>query len=69
MVTEIDRKKNPCYQCEKRKLGCHSECIDYLQSQKMYQEKKEAIKKQKEQTNIWYWGRVPYGKNRANKNT
>lgn len=21
--------RNPCYECEKRKLGCHDKCKDY----------------------------------------
>ena len=31
---------NPCYNCEKRVVGCHSSCIDY----KSFREEKDRLK-------------------------
>lgn len=28
--TPISATKAPCYECEKRTLGCHGKCEDYL---------------------------------------
>lgn len=32
--------KNPCYKCEKRAPGCHSDCEDYLKWDKEHKESK-----------------------------
>ena len=31
-----------CYQCEERKLGCHSTCERYIQDKAVYEDKKRA---------------------------
>ena len=32
--------KNPCYNCQKRAVGCHSSCGDY----KSFKEEKDSLK-------------------------
>jgi hypothetical protein len=36
-------KRNPCYECEKRVLGCHSTCEEY----KAFSENKKAASSKK----------------------
>lgn len=36
-----------CYGCEKRHVGCHVDCEDYIQETKQIKEKKEKIKTEK----------------------
>lgn len=35
--------KNPCKDCEKRYLGCHSECEQYLDWKKAHQDAKDKM--------------------------
>ena len=43
-------KKNDCYGCEKRQVGCHSKCESYIQFKKELQE----IKRRKREEDIIY---------------
>ena len=45
-------KKPPCYKdgkhCDKRTMGCHSSCKEYIEWERNRQQKLEDIRKQKE---------------------
>lgn len=36
--------KEPCYQCEKREVGCHSQCEDYARMQEENRERNDKRK-------------------------
>ena len=38
---------NTCLNCEKRRVGCHSECPDYLQASAAHTAEREAIRAEK----------------------
>lgn len=40
-------KKNPCYQCEERQLGCHSNCPKYIEWSNKNKQINYAIRKSK----------------------
>ena len=39
---------DPCYRCQKRKLGCHSECEDYEKWKLKKKKENDSIRKEKE---------------------
>lgn len=41
-----------CYKCQKRRVGCHSKCHDYLREVANHQIEKERRRKEKEMKNI-----------------
>mgnify|MGYP002322354805 CR=1 FL=1 len=41
-----------CYKCQKRRVGCHSKCHDYLREVANHQIEKERRRKEKEMENI-----------------
>ena len=43
--------ENPCKDCQKRSILCHSGCKDYLDWTAEEQEKKQKIRTQKEEAN------------------
>ena len=45
--------KYPCQGCERRFVGCHSNCNEYLDCVKRNKEIKQAHKDKKEATNYW----------------
>lgn len=47
-MADYGTKKNCCYQCEKRHVGCHAKCPEYQDFYKKNQERNETIRKQKE---------------------
>ena len=40
-------KKGVCHKCDKRYLGCHSTCEDYLEWRQQFEEEKEYIRTQR----------------------
>ena len=42
----------PCFNCEKRHVGCHSSCEEYAEFKRNFSEKKEISRKQKELQSI-----------------
>ena len=50
MLTQTIGKagKAPCYKCEKRSPGCHSECELYAEWRKSYTAEAEMAKKRRE---------------------
>ena len=42
------RTKSPCYECKNRHSGCHAECEDYLDYQRIHEEEVETIRKNKQ---------------------
>lgn len=47
MVNDFEMK-NKCYECKKRKIGCHSDCDEY----KQYKKVQELVNKKKIAENI-----------------
>ena len=47
----------PCYGCERRNVGCHSNCKEYLNFEKMQKEENEAEYKKKSETNDYFLSR------------
>lgn len=45
--TGVERIGSPCLNCERRQVGCHSTCEDYLQYKAAVAEAKEKINQQK----------------------
>ena len=41
----MSKKKDACYGCERRCVGCHSECADYLAYRKALEDRKFKIYK------------------------
>ena len=53
-----DRGRNPCRECKKRAIGCHSKCDDY----KEFTKKIEKIREKEKQDNLVTdsgWGYIP----------
>lgn len=42
----------PCFNCEKRHVGCHFSCEEYAEFKRNFSEQKEIKRKQKERQNI-----------------
>lgn len=42
----MKKSKSPCYQCEKRYVGCHSKCEEYISFSKENEEYRENLHKQ-----------------------
>lgn len=42
---------NPCMDCNRRQVGCHSSCVDYIGYIEEYRDIKEQRRKESE-----YWG-------------
>ena len=42
----------PCFNCEKRHVGCHSSCEEYAEFKRNFMEQKEIKRKQEERQNI-----------------
>lgn len=40
----------PCHKCNKRQVGCHSSCVEYLNTKI---QAKNLKQKRKKETNIW----------------
>ena len=40
-------KRGVCHLCDKRYLGCHSNCEDYLEWRQQFEEEKEYIRTQR----------------------
>ena len=40
-------RKNPCWQCTKRRIGCHSECELYISWKKDHEEEAILIRQNK----------------------
>lgn len=62
----MEHKKSPCEECTVetgRKPGCHSHCKEYKEWRQYLDEKKEIIRKQKEE-NFWF---TEHRRNLANK--
>lgn len=47
-MRNVDRSV-PCYNCDKRSVGCHSSCESYKEYRKKISEKQEAIRKKKDE--------------------
>lgn len=45
-------EKMPCFNCEKRHVGCHSSCEEYAEFKRNFSEQKEIERKQEERQNI-----------------
>lgn len=45
----MSKEKDACYGCEKRVVGCHSSCADYLAYRKALTDKKCKIYKERNQ--------------------
>ncbi len=45
--------KSPCFECEERKVGCHAECVRYLEWRKKKDEQNEAVKAEKISSNLF----------------
>ena len=43
----METMKSPCIGCEKRHIGCHTDCEGYKEWKKRYAEYKEWLKKQR----------------------
>ncbi len=41
-------KKAPCKDCERRTVGCHADCADYIAWRKRAEEMKEIEKREKD---------------------
>ena len=42
----------PCFNCEKRHVGCHSSCEEYAEFKRNFSDQKEISRNQKELQNI-----------------
>lgn len=45
---------NKCFGCTKRRVGCHSECPDYISFREKLDEKNEEILKNKKEENGYF---------------
>ena len=43
---------NPCGDCTKRHIGCHSKCKEYISWRAEWDKRKELERKQKEKENL-----------------
>lgn len=46
MATKVN-KKGPCYQCQKRKVGCHARCPDYTEWRDAMTKRNDEIRSEK----------------------
>jgi len=44
----------PCFKCTKRRIGCHSECEDYILYRKGMDERSETIRQNKKLDQIGF---------------
>ena len=54
----------PCFNCEKRYVGCHSSCEEYAE----FKDQKEINRKQKKRQNIFYDYIFEYSDRQRRKN-
>lgn len=47
MILINSKKKNPCFDCQKRNPGCHSSCADYQEWIRKWNERKRVIFEEK----------------------
>lgn len=40
-------KRKPCYQCQRRKLGCHSQCPDYARETAENEERRRKLARER----------------------